>query len=135
MSITRDNIHEVFSALGLPLRTTKNPNPPAAPDKPYPIFFLNLTTEQVDKLRERDGGDNSFNDENATIPTAGEFRRFLARLKKAELITSWHAFSNSGTIGVHIQLNREQADFWWSWIDWPNRTNGESEKNTLHGWI
>lgn len=124
---------ELFS-YGLPLLAEPNPNPPPVPEyKLYIVLCMTLPADQADLLVIADGLDPSHTEPSPPPPPAGgEARRTLSALKRAGHIMSWHAFLDNGLCYVHVQLSRDQAELWYSMIDWVNKTNGQAQMVEKH---
>lgn len=107
-----------LAALGLPVALEPINNGPTPPvDIMFPTLYLELPTNQMTLLLASDGCDPTHMPD-VPVPPGGEARRLFSRLKAAGLISAWHAFNS----GVHVQLTQDQAQLWFSHIDWLSKT-------------
>jgi hypothetical protein len=118
---------------GLPLLDAPSETyPPIQEHVAFITLCMQLPENQSESLLAADGIDPT-DTRDALPPVQGaESRRILSRLKRAEHIMAWHAFKDNGICYVHVQLSRNQAEMWYSMIDWVNKTNGEPQKTELH---
>lgn len=121
----------IMTLFGLPLRSVPSDDHPEIPEGENLIMAIKATLQQADALLNYDGFDPTDDDETP-VEMGADMRRILSQLRKGNMVMAWHAFWLEDEVWIHIQLDRPQAEFWYSWIDWEDKTISTDIRKLIH---
>lgn len=128
-----------LALIGLVMRATPLAGQRAIPDEGFPVICIRIPNGQLAGLQTLADDDPSHVDDDAIIPalTGRRTLRALSRLKRAQYLDDWHAFTGSdGNAYVHLRFTRANAVRFFDIIDWTLSTlvvTGRRPEHTFLG--